>query len=258
MGPVELILEKWSRMRGWYPVTMEGKRYQCDPNHISFWSRVNRGDWERQTFKILDQLVKPGSVYCDIGAWIGPTVLYAAQKAKQVYCFEPDRMAYMYLLQNIKLNHLENVLPFNVALAEEAGVKRMASPRGKRGDSMTSLLMADRKNAIDVLCLKWQSWLELVGSPKIDCMKMDVEGGEFTLLPSMKDYLESARPKIYLSLHPQLVPENDRHPLMESLVDALGCYGGFYGEDNERYELTTLMEPARMKRGSSCLLLPGE
>ncbi len=256
MGPLELILEKWSRMRGWYPVTMGGKRYQCDPNHISFWSRVNKGSWEQQTFKILDQLIKPDAVYCDIGAWIGPTVLFAAQKAKQVYCFEPDRMAYMYLLQNIKLNHLENVLPFNVALADDAGLKKMASPRGKRGDSMTSLLLAENNNAMDVLCLKWQGWLELVANPKIDCLKMDVEGGEFSLLPSMKNYLASIKPGMYLSLHPHLILESERQPLMELLLDALDCYGSYLGEDNMRHELKTLLEPSRLKQGSSILLLP--
>lgn len=257
MRPLEQLLESWSRVRGWYPVTMAGRQYHCDPNHISFWSRVSRGDWEPETFQILDRLIRPGSIYCDIGAWIGPTVLYAAQKSRRIYCIEPDRIAYMYLLQNIKLNHIENVLPFNIALAGKNELRRMASPRGKRGDSMTSLLNPDGKRGVEVLCLEWQTWLSHVGNPKIDCMKMDIEGGEFALLPVMADYLKKYRPALYLSLHPHLLPKSERAEAMSQLVQVLEVYGSCYTRvGREDVGVETLMEEQAVNRAGSYLLLP--
>lgn len=256
MGPVEQLMEWWCRARGWYPVDIKGQVYKCDPDHISCWSKVTKGTWEPATFDVLSKMITPGSVYCDIGTWIGPTVLYGANIAGKVLCLEPDREAYRYLLQNIRLNRLENVMPFNLGLSAETGMARMASPRGKRGDSMTSLLTADNKNSMEVLCLNWQSWFELAGNPDIGSIKMDIEGGEFDLLPTMQEYLERNKPNLYLSLHPHLIEDGDgRYEAMNSLVEVLGVYGCHYGVDGETLELSSLLEDSRLEKGSSCLLL---
>ena len=144
MTPWERLQEAWCRVRGWYPARVAGRQLRCDPDHISFWSKVDNGSWEPQTFTVLDSILAPGGIHLDVGAWIGPTVLHAAHCSQKVFCFEPDKVAYMYLLANLKLNKLDNVIPFNMAVAEKSRMSRMASPRGKRGDSMTSLLVADR------------------------------------------------------------------------------------------------------------------
>lgn len=256
MGPLERLQEAWSRLRGCYPVNIGGLPYRCDPDHISFWSQVHSNSWEPQTFATLDRLLKPDTVYCDIGAWIGPTVLYAARRCHRVYCLEPDRIAYMYLLQNLKLNHLENVLPFNMALSAKDELCRMASPRGKRGDSMTSLLRADGAGVMDVLCLRWQSWLKLVGRPQFSCLKMDIEGGEFALLPAMAGYLATHAPRLILSLHPHLLPETERVAAMAKVVAALQVYGHCYDSAGQMRELQSLLEAQAVQQAGSYLLLP--
>lgn len=167
----------WYRLHGGVPVRVANQRYLCDAANLQFWDKVNAGRWEPKTFAVLDRLVTAETVYCDIGAWIGPTVLYAARNCRKVYCLEPDRVAYKHLLDNIQMNRLENVLPFNMALAEKDGLRRMASPRGKRGDSMTSLLLPQGTHGMDVLCLTWQNWFALVGKPSFGLIKMDIEGG---------------------------------------------------------------------------------
>jgi FkbM family methyltransferase len=162
----------------------------------------------------------------------------------------------MYLLRNIRLNKLENVLPFNVALAAGNGIQRMGSPRDKRGDSMTSLLLPDKESAIEVLCLTWQHWLELVEEPKIDCLKMDVEGGEFTLLPSMKKYLEAKKPGLYLSLHPHLLNEGTREREMTRVVETLASYRHYIDKTGMEQKVESLLERDRLHKASSCLFLP--
>jgi len=256
MGPIEHIIESYSRVRGWYPVRIDTRRYHCDPNHVSFWSRVNNGSWEPQTFSILNKLLTPTSVYCDIGAWIGPTVLHAANTCARVYCLEPDRTAYMYLLQNIRLNHLENVLPFNCALAAENGMRRLSSPRGKRGDSMTSLLRPDGNNSQEVLCLTWQTWLELAGKPRFDLIKIDIEGGEYSLLSSIADYLKDLRPNLYLSLHPHLLPETRRYAAMQEIMAVLSFYDHYYDSSGRKWSLHSLLEEQPVQQPDTYLFLP--
>lgn len=256
MGPLEYLLEAWSRVRGHYPVTMAGRTYKCDPDHISFWSKMKDNSWEPETFAVLDKLLDTHSVYCDIGAWIGPTVLHAATRCSQVYCLEPDRVAYMYLLRNLQLNKLDNVLPFNLALSDVTEVCSMASPRGKRGDSMTSLLRPDGPKAMQVVCVGWQNWLELAGYPVFDAVKMDIEGGEFMLLPAMANYLAEYRPGLYLSLHPHLLPESKRQQAMRSAVDVLKVYGRVSSVHGEEVLLESLMEEQAVNQAGSYLLLP--
>lgn len=253
---LQRLRELWYQLHGWCPVQIGEETFRCSPAHLAYWDKVNGGRWEPQTFGVLDTVLFPEAVYCDIGAWIGPTVIYAARRCRQVYCFEPDRVAFRHLLENIQLNGLENVLPFNLALAESPGMARMASPRGKRGDSMTSLLVPDGKKAMDILCLTWQSWLEMVGMPVINVIKMDIEGGEFDLLPTMVDYLELFRPRLYLSLHPHLLPEEQRSGRMAAIVSSLGMYDGCYGRDGSKLRIESLLEGPALNRAGTYLLLP--
>ncbi len=256
MAVGEDLRTAWHRLRGWYPVQLGEQRFRCDPEHIDFWRKVDQGLWEPRTFAVFDQLLSAGATCLDVGAWIGPTVLFAARRCRRVYCLEPDRVAYRYLLQNIQLNGLENVLPFNFALAAEGGLNRMASPRGKQGDSMTSLLLPDGIRGMAVLCLAWQSWLELVGVPVFDFIKMDIEGGEFSLLPTMTDYLDLYRPRLYLSLHPHLLPDSERGPNMAKIAASLKMYGGCYDRNGEKIRLESLREGQALHRAGTYLLLP--
>lgn len=244
------------RVRGWYPVKMGNGSYRCDIDHIDFWKKVNSRNWEPQTFSAFDRLLMPDTVYCDIGAWIGPTVLYAAKRCAKVYCFEPDRIAYMHLVNNIRLNNLENVLPFNLGLSAENGLSRMASTRGKRGDSMTSLLRPEGRDGMEVLCLTWESWRDLVGRPVFGTIKIDIEGGEFALLPSMSDYLKAEKPKLYLSLHPHLLQEHERVEAMSRVVEVLKVYGSCVNSSGARVALSSLLEAQAVHAAGTYLLLP--
>ena len=253
---LDRLMQARCRMRGYYPVTIGNSSFRGDPEHIPFWKKVSAGYWEQQTFAVLKRLLTEESMYCDIGAWIGPTVLYAAQRCRKVYCLEPDRVAYQYLLRNIQLNGLENTLPFHLALSAENGLRRMSSPRGKRGDSMTSLIRPDGKQAQEVLCLRWQQWLELVGKPRFDTIKMDIEGGEFALLPTMKEYLAENTPNLFLSVHPHLLPEAERFEEMCRLTEILSVYGACYDRGGKRLAQHSLLDEQAVRFAGTYLLLP--
>jgi len=238
-----------------YPVEMGGNRYNCDLDNSFFWSKVNKGVWEPQTFRVLNELISPDTIYCDIGAWIGPTVLYAAKKCRRVYCFEPDRKAFMYLLRNIESNYIKNVLPFNLGLAGQNGVRWMASPRGKLGDSMTSILYPEGKNRAEALCLNWQTWLHHLGNPAIDIIKVDIEGAEFELLPDMAKYLQRYKPSLYLSFHPQLLEESIRAKKMEEMVFLFQIYSCCYDRNGHLTTSKSFFDAQTLDHGNSYLLI---
>jgi FkbM family methyltransferase len=250
------LVGRYYRVLGGYPVQVAGQRYRCSAEYHWFWQRYGRGRWEVDTLTALDRLVPPGGIYCDVGSWIGPTVLRVAHRCQRVFALEPDRHAFIALSENCRRNGLDMVLPFNLALAAREGLRSMASPRGKQGDSMGSLLLADRPGASEVLALRWQHWLTLCGTPRIDVLKVDIEGGEYALLPDMADYLSAERPILLVSLHPHLLPPARREEATWAVLEAVRPYGGLLRPDGKALAEQTLLIEAAKGMGSCCLLMP--
>ena len=186
---------------GFRDVDMGRCRLRVLPYDRSFWDAVDAGHWEPETLHLYDSVISPGMQYCDIGAWIGPTALYARHCGAHVTCFEPDPLAYERLLGNLRLNDALDVTTFHCALARETGFREMGAMVGSLGKSATSLLGSAAAQKVRVPCLSWSSVNAMFSLPRFDFIKIDVEGGEVELLPEMMDYLKEFKPALLLSTH---------------------------------------------------------
>jgi hypothetical protein len=82
-----------------------------------------------------------------------------------------------------------------------------------------------------------------------DLVKMDIEGGEFDLIPYMADLLEETRPNLYLSLHGQLLKPSGtplaryarRMTQQLRLLESLSFYRSFFFWTNGEW---TRLDPA--------------
>ncbi|KUJ80685.1 FkbM family methyltransferase [Ruegeria marisrubri] len=225
------------RARGYYAGQLNGETFRLDPYHSKFWRKASAGDWEPETFAVLDRHLSPDRDYLDIGAWIGPTVLYGARKARHVWCFEPDPTAYRHLAWNLDLNDIRNVSAFGVALSDRFGVARMASMRGEPGDS-TSSLLHDGAHGTDALTIAWDQFASATDLSGVSLVKMDIEGAEFAVLPTLIDWLRKHRPALYLSTHAPFLPTEDRDAAMARLAEALSFYGACLDETGHPADLT--------------------
>ena len=230
------------RARGYHPTTIGAERFRTDPDHIGFWRDVSRGRWEPETFRFLGRSLGPGSVFLDVGAWIGPTVLYAARRCRRVYGFEPDPVAYDYLLRNLALNHVTNAVPSAAALARASGTRPLWGVDGALGTSHSSLLAPARDPVktttaadapVEIRTVGWDDWQREARPGRIDCIKMDIQGGEFELLPAMRDYLAAERPALHVSLHGYLLPERERSARIAEILDLLRVYPTWRSESGE-------------------------
>lgn len=171
------------------------EEYTVVEGHDWFWEKFADGSWEPSTFQIFDRFLSKEKNFLDIGAWIGPTALYAAPRANQVFAFEPDPVAYASLVRNLELNKADNVVPYQTAVSDSwKGI-----PFGKKnvlGDSMSSQLW-DRG--------EWQvpavSFEALVLDIAPNFIKIDIEGGEKFLFDGAQIALAQMKPTIMLSLH---------------------------------------------------------
>ncbi len=241
------------RARGYYAGNLNGQAFRLDPYHSKFWRKASAGDWEPETFAVLDQFLSPESDYLDIGAWIGPTVLYGARKARRVYCFEPDPTAFRHLAWNLDLNDIRNVSAFGVALSDQFGLARMASTRGEPGDS-TSSLLHDAAHGTDALTIAWEQFQAVQDLSQVSLVKMDIEGAEFFVLPTLVDWLKQKRPALFLSLHAPLLEEADRRSRMKSLLESLRFYNHVFDENGQQVTAQALLEPTALNRYQTILL----
>ncbi|MBE1282495.1 MAG: FkbM family methyltransferase [Rhodobacteraceae bacterium] len=225
-----MLTEAWIRVRkmfyrarGHYAGQLGGEPFRLDPYHSKFWRKASAGSWEPETFAVLQDHLDRDHDYLDIGAWIGPTVLFGARKARRVICFEPDATAFRHLAWNLELNGITNVSAFPVALSQGFGLARMASFGGEAGDSMSSLL-TDGQHGTDVMTIGWEAFAQATDLSRVSLVKMDIEGAEFDVLPHLIPWLKQHRPALFLSTHGPYLDEATRHDRLAQLADQLSFY----------------------------------
>ena len=192
-----------------------------------FWKTVEQGVWERETYCLLDQFLDSRHSYIDIGSWVGPTVLYAAQLARHSYAIEPDPIAFQELQENVFLNpSLEGRLTlYQGCISSLSGKATIGSRRGF-GDTLSSLVITDGMKTIDVPSLTLEDFVAAQRINDCNFIKLDIEGGEVYVLPSAKDYFSRHKPTIYVSLHPFHFPNVELDA--RSICDVLSAYKELY------------------------------
>jgi FkbM family methyltransferase len=229
--------------RGYLEVRLGESTFRCDPSNIGFWTAAEAGQWEPELFAVLRHFLTPASVCYDIGAWIGPATLYAARHCRVVYAFEPDPLACAVLLRNITKNELGNTRAFNVAVAAADGPGVISSFGDGLGDSMSSLLESARRNGFQcpVTTVTLNTVVARLSCEPPTFIKMDIEGGEFDLLPAIRNDLERWRPILFLSLHACYLPREDREAKLSALTRSLDFYESALVNDKP-YSLEALRE----------------
>lgn len=232
-------------LMGGYPVHIKGENFLVDTRYIGFWKNVNRGAWEPESFEFLETYLTQDDVYIDIGAWVGPTAMFAAKKSKKVICFEPDPIAYNVLTQNIRGNQLKNIDYFNVAVAHYNGTSTMSSAGKTLGDTMTSLVTDHTgKDSFQTLVMSWNRIVEYLDLESVKMIKIDVEGAEFELIPSMIPYLKKYKPVLWLSIHPTFIDESERR--VARLVECLSFYNNCYNDQMKKVDISSMLSARSM------------
>lgn len=168
-----------------------------------FWT-IYYDKWEEDTFKIFERFLSPKHSYLDVGAWIGPTVLFGAYKAKHVYAIEPNVLAYQQLKKNIELNQSirSKITCINAALYPSSGEIKLFI-RTDPSESMSSILPTNsNNNFMNVKGILLEELISQYSIEDVNFVKIDIEGGEYFVIPAIREYLESKRPTVYLSIHP--------------------------------------------------------
>ena len=202
-----------------------------DDENAAFWHRVVAGDWEPDSFRVLDRMLFPGCTFVDVGAWIGPLTLYAATIAGCCHAFEPDPVARAALEQNLLLNPdlARHVIVHPEAVAAHPGQVQLGNITSDQGgDSMSSLLFDGADTGWDVKSVTLREVLTAVATPhapRLGLVKIDIEGSEAEVLAAARDLIEDQHPPLFLSVHARFWEETGpRQERLEVLASVLSCY----------------------------------
>lgn len=175
----------------------------------AFWTRWLANGWEQETFAFVENNVQDGTVFVDIGAWIGPISLYAAALGARVISLEPDPVAYSRLTENVQAN---SGLPGSIELIHTAfgahpGKLRIFGNRKGFGTSGSSSIGLSHR-WITVPVTTPNDLIKKAGSPANAVIKVDIEAHEYFCANALAQLRRKLGATMQLSLHPALLSKS--------------------------------------------------
>lgn len=144
---------------------------------------------EYPEMKFFEKILKPDSVFIDVGANVGVYTLLAAEKIKKgkIYSFEPVSTVVDILYQNVRINHLEDrVTIIDKVVSDHTGQEMFVIQE----ISEYSHISSDQTLKVKpVPSIKLDDFFKLKKISFIDVVKIDVEGAEMKVLKGLEKYL---------------------------------------------------------------------
>lgn len=186
------------------------------------------GEYEPQTVKLIEENVKEGDIAVDVGASIGVLTMHLARAVGhtgKVYAIEPTKNQFEYLKKNIHINGYDStIIPLNVAawnndeknfiardlIANEKALEKMEYPHKIR---------VNLGSGTDFEGIALDSILP----PKVDFIKMDVDGSEPNALKGLEKTIQNnPQLKMIIEYYPDYIKLMGLNP--QDVIDFLDKY----------------------------------
>ena len=192
---------------GWLPAALAGGAETAEHR---FWKQLN---------------LKGLTVY-DVGAFQGLLTLYFARRAKTVICYEPNSSNYNRLLENVRLNGLDNVVVRKMGAGAKVEDATLVYSKLMPGGGSLEPAIADRighsgsdtvRQPVHITTLDQD--IQEAALPTPDFMKIDIEGFEIEALRGAYHTLTSHSPALFLEMHGDTI--NEKRRKVREIVDFL-------------------------------------
>lgn len=174
---------------------------------------ISQGNWEVETFKVLDYVKDKEKNAIDIGSWIGPTSIWMSKNFKSVLSIEPDIVALKSLQENLKLSDCDNVwILKNPIFSEDTEV--FFGPNKNEdwlndlglGESVSQTkLTSGNVNDYKVNTISLSTLEKTIGNffpfSEISVVKVDIEGGEELILEELLKKAKIYKWSLWISFH---------------------------------------------------------
>lgn len=209
------IFEKMLGQDESLPVVAEcdGFKLYVSPNDTSIGAGIlTSGVHEPQVTQAISKTLRSAMVFVDIGANTGYFSILAAKlvgTTGRVIAFEPDQRNCLLLQLSAQLNHLSNVDIYPFAVADQDATVVYDRLLGSNGIISQALEVegceiSDLAHRTLVRAVQLDTILGAL--PRLDVIKMDIEGAEYRALVGAEDLIARHRPIQFLEYSPGLLP----------------------------------------------------
>lgn len=184
-----------------FPLTAAGEKVQlpADMRYTSVMTFLMR-DWTEPEMRQLHRFVGPGDVFVDVGANVGLFTVKAARltgPAGRVVAVEPGTEAAARLRHNIALNAFGHVQVVQKAIADQVGTATLHHiPTGNDPQAFSLLSDGSDVAAETVETTTLDHLVADCGLPRVDCIKIDVEGAEPLVIAGAAETLQRFHPLV--------------------------------------------------------------
>ncbi|MCA1594270.1 MAG: FkbM family methyltransferase [Acidobacteria bacterium] len=211
-------------------VTRGRLRFACDLRDGIAREACFMGYYEPQETALVRALLRPCETFVDVGANWGYYTMLAADLVGvrgRVVAFEPHPALFSLLEKNIAANGLSWVTPLRVAIADREGEMNLAGFDEHGENSGVSRLTSEPVASLPnyrVATRRLEPLLDEQGIGAVDLLKMDIEGGEGLVLPTLGEGFARGRFRhVLLELHPSALGEQGIEP--RELIKKILSYG---------------------------------
>ena len=158
------------------------------------------GTYEPGVVRFVERELRRGDVFVDVGAHIGLHALVAARRLRalgggRVIAFEPARDSATKLRRAAARNGLE-VTVVEAALSDASGTGELcADPAYGVQDAGVRSQYGSGQVVQQIPLMPFDAWADEVDLPRLDAVKIDVEGAEPRVLAGMEASLARLRPR---------------------------------------------------------------
>lgn len=175
------------------------------PNTIDFWATLE--SYEPDFTHFLVEVVKDeNGTFVDVGAHIGRYSTLMAKKNWKVISFEPLKINFNALENNLKLNKIEhNATLFNFGLGNKKEEQTIYYNKLELGEASIDEKTGDSKDFVKILRFD-----DIYKDLKIDdfcVVKVDVEGYEEQVLEGMHGFVKEHKPLFVIELWEEKSPK---------------------------------------------------
>ncbi|MDR1167758.1 MAG: FkbM family methyltransferase [Heliobacteriaceae bacterium] len=159
----------------------------------------------------------------DVGGYIGDSALIFQEYTNdKVYAFEPVKENFDCLLQTIKLNNADKIVPVNIGLGDKEEVMSI-SLKGCSSTLEKANNAVDMSNNTEQVSLTTLDKYMETNRLDVGLIKVDIEGFEMSFLKGAEKTIKEQAPVLYLSIYHNASDFFEIKPYIESL----GVYNSF-------------------------------
>lgn len=165
--------------------------FAVDPQHdVWFAHALSRHDWQASGVEAALQWINADSVVVDVGAHVGTFTVPFARKAAFVYAIEPTESSRKLLEENVERNGVtDKVSVLGVAASSAEGTFQKAVNLPPAETQYYESTEGIQGFPLDILV------------PRVDFLKIDVEGMELAVLTGARRLIETYQPVIFFEVN---------------------------------------------------------